>query len=507
VVAAPTRSSEEHSTLPPGPRGLPLFGNLLEFRRDQLGYLLKLQQNYGRMATIFIGKTPVVLLFRPEHVRYILSENPGNFTSREVAGGLVFGNLLILSLLKRSLSNKVVQGLQDLAGDGLLTTDGDFHDLHRRLMQGAFSRRRMEEQAGLIVRYTREALARWQVGEEMDLAPHVQALVLRITAKILVDVDAADTELGRMIEGVLAQPVGLIEGVLNLPIDLPFTPYRRRAALLRESDDFTYSIIDHRRAEGRDAGDILSVLLEAREDTDGCTLTRKQVRDELVSLLSAGYETTTNTLLWTFYLLARSPAVLGALRGELRAELGDRDPDVADLTRLTYLDWVVKESMRLYPSAWTQGRQAVDGFDLDGTHFPAGTLFMFSQWVLHRLPDVWGDPDVFRPERWDPARRERVERASYFPFGLGPRSCLGLSLAQLETRLVVATVLQRLVPVLRPSYYAKPVPLVTLRLKDGLPVRMMPVQEQAASIAHSANATPGAGSDGSRADAERTQAR
>jgi cytochrome P450 len=466
---------------------------VLRFRRDQLDYLLELQQTYDRMATIFIGRTPVVLLFRPEHVRYILSENPANFTSREVAGGLVFGNLLILSLLRRSLTSKVTQGLQDLVGDGLLTTDGDFHDRHRRLLQGAFTRSRVESHAGLMVRYTREALAQWHVGAEMDLAPHMQALVLRITAKILVGVDVADTELGRIIEGVFDQPVGLFEALLNLPIDLPFTPYRRRAARLREADDFTYSIIDRRRAEGRDAGDVLSILLQAREDTEGCTLTRKEVRDELVSLVGAGYETTTNTLLWTFYLLARHPAALDTVLGELQAVLDDREPGVADLARLTYLDWIVKESMRLYPSAWTQGRQAVDAVELDGHRFEAGTLFMFSQWVLHRLPDVWGDPGVFRPERWDSGRGEKVQRASYFPFGLGPRSCLGLSLAQLETRLVLATILQRFMPALVPNHPVEPLPLITLRMKHGLLVQMMPAQRRIAPATHPPSLAKGAG--------------
>jgi cytochrome P450 len=161
--------------------------------------------------------------------------------------------------------------------------------------------------------------------------------------------------------------------------------------------------------------------------------------------------------------------------------------------------------MRLFPSAWTQGRQCVEAFDLDGHHFPAGTLFMFSQWVLHRLPDIWSDPDVFRPERWDPVSGERVERASYFPFGLGPRSCLGLSLAQLETRLVLATILRRFAPALVPNYFVKPLPLVTLRLKHGLRVRMTPAQGQAASTSnspHPANSA-GCGYEGSLTGAER----
>src|SRR5947209_5487878 len=172
--------------LTPGPRRLPFLGNTLQFRRDQLSFLLELERIYGRMATIYIGKTPVVLFFRPEHIRYILTENPRNFTSREVAGGLVFGKLLVLSLLSRNFTNKLTQGLHDIVGDGLLTTDGDFHHWHRRLLQPAFSRRRVESYGDLIAQYTREMVGRWQPGGAIDMAHALQALILRVTVKILV---------------------------------------------------------------------------------------------------------------------------------------------------------------------------------------------------------------------------------------------------------------------------------------------------------------------------------
>jgi len=471
----PSRSPHENKhVLPPGPRGMPLLGNLVRFRRDQLGFLLRLQRTYGRMATILIGKTTVVLLFRPEHVRYVLTDNPRNFTNREVAGGLIFGNLLVLSLLARSLTEKATRGLHDFVGDGLLTTDGEFHDRHRRLLQGALARRRVEQHAGLIVRYTQEAVERWRGGTEMDLAHEMQAVILRITAKILFDQDVRDSALGSIIDAVLAQPVGLFEGLLNLRVALPFTPYRRRMALLRQADAVIYAVIDRRRAENRDVGDVLSILLQSGTETTVDALTRREVRDELVSLLAAGHETTTNTLAWTFYLLARNPAVLGHLISEIQQVLGGRDPRVSDMVNLRYLDWVVKESMRLYPSAWTQGRQAIAAFDLDGYHFPAGTFLMFSQWVLHRLPDVWGDPDVFRPERWDPAHGEKAQRWAYFPFGDGPRSCLGMPLANLEVRLVLVTILQRLIPILVPGHPVEPFPLITLRPKHGLWIRFKP---------------------------------
>ena len=343
---------------PPGPGRLPFLGNVLQFRHNQLNFLSKLEQTYGRMATVYIGKTPVVLLFRPEHIRYILTENPSNFTSREVAGGLVFGNLLVLSLLARSFSKKVTQGLHDLLGDGLLTTDGDFHRLHRRILQPAFSKRRVENYADLIVRYTQETMERWQPGAEIDIADDMQALILRMIMKILVDVDVVnkDSAEERIIDAVLEQPVGLLEGLLNFQIDLPFTPYGKRMAALRKGDAYIYNLIDQRLANQRDRGDILSVLLQAHNTNDTKALTKKQVRDELVSLLAAGHETTTNTLTWTFYLLSEHPTVLKKVLTELQTVLAGRNPQVDDLPQLEYLDCVIRN---LCVCIHLHGRRAV----------------------------------------------------------------------------------------------------------------------------------------------------
>jgi cytochrome P450 len=470
---------ENKRPLPPGPKGLPFLGNTLQFRHDQLGFLLQLEQSYGRMATISIGKTPIVLFFRPEHIRYFLTENPRNFTNREVAGGLIFGNLLVLSLLARSFTDKVTQGLHDLVGDSLLTTDGDFHHRHRRLLQPAFSRRRVESYTDMIVQYTQETVAQWQPGVETDIARDLQALILRVTMKLLVDIDMVNQSIAssQIIEDLIGNPVGVLEGLLNVQIDLPVTPYGQRMAAKRKADAFIYNLIDQRLADKCDVGDILSILLQVQDKHEEDTLTREQVRDELVSLIAAGHETTSNTISWTFYLLSEHPTVLEKVLAELQDALAGRDPQAGDLSQLTYLDWVVKESMRLYPSAWTQGRRAVGAFDLDGYHFPAGTLIMISQWVLHRLPDIWGDPQVFRPERWDPVYGQKVPQWAYFPFGGGSRICIGMPLAQLEIRLILATILQRYVPRLLPGHPVVPFPLITLRVKHGLHAKLEPTPQ------------------------------
>lgn len=433
------------------------------------------------MATIYIGRTPIVLLCQPEHVRYVLTENPRNFTNREVAGGLVFGKLFLFSLLARTFSNKVAEGLRDLVGDWLLTTDGEYHDRQRRLLQPAFSRKRVESYSGMIVQYTREAVDRWRPGMEVDLASEMQALILRMILKLLINIDVLkeETNFAEIIEGMISHPTSMIEGLLNLSLNLPFVPLGKHKTAIRKGDAYAYDLIERRLTDTHDVGDILSILLAA-EDENGNKMTRKQVRDALVSLVAAGHETSTNTLIWTMYLLSEHPVVFEKVQAELRTVLGGRDPELSDLPQLTYLDQVIKESMRLYPSGWTQGRCAVEDFELDGYRFPAGTLFMFSQWVLHRHPDIWEDVDTFRPERWDPVQRQKGLQWAYFPFGGGSRICMGKSLAQLEVLLVLSMILQRYFPRVLPGHVVEPLPLVTLRSKNGMPVRLEPVKDSIA---------------------------
>jgi cytochrome P450 len=480
---------ENTYTLPPGPKGLPLLGNVFQMRRDQLGFLLNVQRRYGRMATIYIGRTPVVLLFRPEHVRYVLTENPRNFTNREVAGGLIFGKLLLFSLLARTFSNKVTESLSQMVGDFLLTTDGKYHARQRRLLQPAFSKRRVENYSSMIVQYTREAVDRWQPGMEVDIASEMQALILRMIMKMLLNIDVlkAEPNAAKVIDGMISNPISLIEGLLNLPLNLPFTPFGKRMTAKGKCDAFIYGLIERRIADNHDVGDILSILLSA-EDENGNKITKKEVRDALVSLIAAGHETTTNTLIWTVYLLSEHPAVFEKVRTELRTVLGGRNPELSDLSQLTYLDQVIKESMRLYPSGWVQGRCAVDGFELDGYRFPAGTLLMFNQWVLHRHPDLWEDADTFRPERWDPVHGQKAPQWAYFPYGGGSRMCLGKPLAQLELFLVLPMILQRYFPRVLPSHDVEPLPLITLRSKHGMPVRLEPVEDAITSASHSTEA-------------------
>lgn len=446
ATAVGTPTTQPLPSYPPGPRAKPLFGNLLEFTRNQPLYLQRMQRTYGKMATIHIGKAPVVLLFRPEYVRYLLTENPRNFTSIQSRDS----------------------GLKETLGEGLLTIEGEAHRQQRRLVQPAFHRKRVEGYADDMVRYTLEMLDTWHAGEELDMARAMQTLTLRIVGKSLFNIEQAEVinELGKQFTRVIESRASILERLFNLKINLPFTGYGKRMDGRRHIDHFIYRLIAERRASGKDMGDVLSMLLAAQEGE--MHLSDRQVRDHVMTFVAAGHETTANALTWTFYLLAQHPAVCRKLLAELHSVLNGRAPGVNDLPNLPYTEWVLNESMRLYPPAWVIGRRAINAFELDGYHFPAGTTFMMSQWVIHRMPELWGDAENFRPERWNPENNELPPQWAYFPFGGGPRICIGMPFAQMEARLLLATILQHYTPHLVPGFKVELLPLVTLRPKHGM---------------------------------------
>lgn len=442
------KNTATKDTLPPGPNGLPIVGNALQFQRDPLGFIRQTERTYGRMATIYIGKMPFVLCFRPEHVRYFLTEQQRNFTKMNRGGA---GNLRFL------------------LGDGLLTAEGDFHRQQRRLVQPAFHKSRIENYADTMVRLTEEMLGEWQAGQEVDIAHEMQQLTLRIIMNALFNVDSREqaARLGAAFNQIINNGRTLVRRRW-LRFDLPFTQYHKVLEAKRTLDTFVYDLIAQRRKEGRDTGDVLSMLLEAQDE--GNSMTDKQVHDQVLTFVAAGHETAQNTLSFTFYLLAQHPEVRGKLLAELHSVLQGRAPTAQDLPNLPYLEWVINESWRVYPPAWTQGRRSIEAFDLDGYHFPAGIIVIFSQWVLHHLPDIWSDPDAFRPERWDPTTAEKLPQFAYFPFGGGSRICIGMPFAQMETKLLLATILQRYSPRLKPGFALELQPRVTIRPKHGMPM-------------------------------------
>ena len=445
------------AVLPPGPGRLPYIGNLLSLRLDPLGYLQRLQRTYGNMATIYFGKNPAVLLFRPEYVRYVLVEHPRDFSNRGVLGN---------------------DNDDGFASEGLLTIDGEKHRQQRRAVQPAFHKKQVEGYASIINQYTQELLKTWYPGDRLDMSRAMQELTLRIVSKCLFSIDLS-SQLGPLsdaFDGVIGSSTSMAEDLLNIRIDNPITGYGKRMAATRQLDMLIYTMIAQRRDDERDYNDVLSMLMSAQSGEEPDTkLTEKQIHDHILTFIAAGHETTAITLVWTLYLLSQYPQVRIKLQDEIRSVLAGREPTIDELAKIPYLDWVLDESMRLYPPAWLQMRFVAKESEIDGMKLPVGTLLILSQWVMHRLPEIWQDAEVFKPERWDPANEQHIPPGAYFPFGGGPRTCIGMPLAQLEARIILASILQRYTPQPIPGYTPGFQPTITLRPKRHLEVTLMPV--------------------------------
>ncbi len=315
-------------TFPPGPQGLPVLGNFLSFRDDPLNFMTAVQRRYGDLVSVKLMNTRVICGFRPEHVRYCLMERPRSFQSLQSQGG----------------------NLRILLGEGLLTSEGDFHRQQRRLVQPAFHRQRIETYADTMVNYTLETLEGWQAGCEVDMATQMRQLTLRIVLKTMFNVESHEQAvmLGHAFNTVIGQAprrLPLVRGPL--------------ARLLERSgreqlDTFVATLIQQRRTDEHDQGDILSMLMATHDE--GESLSDQQIRDQVMTLMAAGHETAQNSLCWTLYLLAQHPTVFEKLLAELHTVLHSRVPTAQDLAQLPYLEWVMNESWRVYPPAWRIGR-------------------------------------------------------------------------------------------------------------------------------------------------------
>ena len=441
---------------PPGPTGFPLVGNLPQFQRDPLAFIEGVHRAYGPIATVHMLREPIIFTFRPEHAYDLLVERA------------------------RSVGVGERPGLRARLGASLLTTDGATHRRQRRLVQPAFHRKRVEGYAEIMTGQTVEMLHDWRVGDEMDITRELRELTLRIIVKALFDLDLAaeGTRLSHLFATVVdAQPSGFGALLPAAVLGLPFMPGRAARDAVRAAaadlDAFVYGLIAQRRIEGDDRGDVLSMLLAAR-DEDGQPLNDVEIRDQAMTLIVAGHETTFTALSWALDLLSQWPETYARLCNEVATTLQGQPPRAADLARLPYLDAVIQEALRLRPPAWSINRVALEPFELDGYPISTGASLIVSPWILHHDPDLWGDAEVFRPERWLDASTKNLPRGAYFPFGLGPRICIGMPLAEMEMRLLLATILQQVTPLVVPGFRPIPRPRVTLRLANGLRVRLEP---------------------------------
>ncbi len=435
--------------IPPGPRGHFLLGCLPEYARDTLGFMTRLARQYGDAVRFRLGRMPCYLFSHPDQIEQVLRSKSQHF-----------------------IKDRPLQISTSVFGHGLLTSEGELWRRQRRLIQPAFLAQQVRGYAPVMVEAATRMLATWRDGQVRDVHADLMRVTLDVVARCLLGADLADRA-----EGLVAAVGVLSDHFLNplfwSPILrwLPAPSNLRFRRAVRLLDGIAFDLIRRGRAGELEPGSLLARLLEAQRQ-DGDRLTDRQLRDELVTLLLAGHETTALALSYTFFLLARHPEAEARLVAELDQVLGDRQPTVEDLPRLRYAEWVVKESMRLYPPAWGLGREAVADCEIGGYHVPRGTQVLTIQWVVHRDPRWYEEPEAFRPERWADDLERRLPRCAYFPFGDGPRICVGQQFALVEAVLVLATVARRYR--LR-SVSDEPLDLVasiTMRPRHGITMRV-----------------------------------
>jgi cytochrome P450 len=454
VTTPPTTAATDPADLTPVPRLSRRIGPG-DFFGDRLRFLIALAdaaQATGNVGRVQFGTRTIVVVNDAEAVGEVLLTRDDDFHKGPA-----------LSIYSRPL-----------LGSGLLTSEGEFHRRQRRLLAPAFAHKRVVSYAPVMAGYADRAQQRWRDGETLDLAEEMTRITLDIVGKTLFgrdDVEGEADELG----GALTLAMRFFIDVIRSPLRPPFAfvPFWRpdvKRALAR-LDATIYGLVAERRRTGEDAGDLLSMLLHARDEDTGEPMPEKQIRDEAMTLFLAGHETTANALAWTWYLLAKHPAIYQRVQSEADAAVpADRLPGYDDLARMPYTLQVLKEAMRLYPPAYALARQAVRDTVVAGHRVPRRAIALFSPYLLHRDPRAWPDPERFDPDRFAPDAEKGRPRYSYLPFGGGPRICIGAAFALMEGHLILATLARRVTFTLADSVRAiAPEPLITLRPRGGVP--------------------------------------
>lgn len=453
-------SASAHTGLqPPGPKHLPLIGALPEFRRNAPAYLAELARTYGDVVFLRVGRQRIYFLNHPDLIRDVLVTHQAKF--------------------KKS---RMLEKARILLGDGLLTSEGEFHRRQRRLVQPAFYRDRLIGYGATMSERSAAARERWNDGQHLDMSLEMARLTLDIVSGTLFStrVDSEAAEISQAMEQIL----GLFETVLMPFSDwlekLPLPSVRRFYAAREKLDTIIYRIINERRTSGEDTGDLLSMLLlakdseEDREDVGDQRMSDTQVRDEALTLFIAGHETTANWLTWAWYLLSQNPEAEARLHSELDQVLGGRLPGFDDLQGLPYTTAIATETLRLYPPGWAIGRRALEDYpvrDAEGSEYLIRdqSIVLVSQWVTHRDPRWFDQPESFRPERWlDQKKVDALPKFAFFPFGGGTRVCIGERFAKMEAVLVLATLAQRWRFRMEPGFTPTPRAVITLRTQDGM---------------------------------------
>ena len=439
------------NSLPPGPRGLPIVGSLIDYFRDMLGFLLKTAQTYGDIAFFRLGSRRVYLFSHPDYIKDVLVTNNRNFQK-----------------------SRALQRSKIVLGEGLLTSEGETHLRERRIIQPVFHHKRIKAYADVMADFASRIGADWKNGDVVDIHREMMRLTLAIVVKTLfgAEIRSGADDIGKSLTTIVNQFPRMLFPLSEYLDRIPLPGTRKFFNALDTLDATVYRLIEEARKSKEYGDDLLSMLLSAQDEQGGEGLTDLQVRDEVMTLFLAGQESTANSLVWTWYLISQNPGVEHKLHDELDSVLGWRVPVVDDLKKLVFTRMVFSESLRLYPPAWTVVRRAVEDYRIDGYVVPRGADIYMSQYVVHHDPRFFRDPFKFDPERWIQKQASSLPQFAYFPFGGGPRLCIGESFAWMEGIMLIAAIASKWKMRLVPGQSVVPKPLITIRPKYGMKMIM-----------------------------------
>ncbi len=448
--------------LPPGPKGDPIIGNLRRFTNMQPQTFVELRAEYGDIYHLRAAKRDVIFVGHPDMIKHVLVDNNRNYHK-----GFAY--------------TKVAAFL----GQGLLTSEGDFWRQQRRLAQPAFHQRRIEHFASTMVESTASMLDGWETqpsngssGDPFDVSEAMTRLTLDIVSRTLFSTAVSPQEMDAVytiLPWLLTETTRRADSLLGLRERLPLPVNRRYWSEIERLNQIIFRIIDERRASQsadgahiEDDNDLLGLLMLAEDEETGERMSNEHLRDELMTIVLAGHETTANLLTWTHRLLSENPTARQRLQAEVDAVLGGRAPTLADLPQLAYTRRVLDESLRLYPPSWAISRTALADDVIAGYRVPASAEIFLSQYVSHRHPDYWQNPLGFDPDSFLPERSVDRPRYAYWPFGGGPRQCIGNTFALMEGTIILAMITQRYALDLVPSHAIIVDPSITLRPANGV---------------------------------------
>jgi cytochrome P450 len=448
--------------LPPGPSPRDFMGPIRGLRTRPLEYLLEIARDYGDFSYFKLGKFHSYLVLDPRALKHILCDTSGNYTKE----------------------NPHWDQLRLFAGRGIFTNDGPIWKKHRRIAQPSFQRDGIEVYSSVMIKRARELLGilekQSQSGEIVDISKETSRVALKTVGETLLNLDLSHE--AESFEDLLKTLLSEAEHRITSPFPLPlWIPTSRNLKVRRATqtlDQIIFKLIQERKQTQSAPHDLLNAYMTTPDEETGKVMSDQQLRDELVTIILAGHETTAIILTFTIYLLAKFPETLRRIRDELRETLDGRDPKFEDISNLKFMKRVVQEVIRLYPPVWNITRTPGEDDRVLGYDVPKGSLMFISPYVLNHHPSFWKNPEGFDPERWVPGGEGEKNRHIYIPFGLGQRMCLGQSFALTEIQIILAMVLQKYEFELVPGYSEKIQPSLSLRPQNGIHVRVKSLRSE-----------------------------